>query len=209
MKEIILVGGGGHCKVVISILKKLKDYKIVGISDLPYNVGKKILGIEIKFSDDELEKIYSLGIKYALVTVGSIGDPSKRIYLYEKLKNIGYTLPVIISPDAILSEEVFIGEGSVIMPGVIINPSVRIGKNVIINTGAIIEHDTIIEDHVHIAPGVVLSGGVYIEEGAHIGTGASVIQNIKIGRKTIVGAGAVVVKDIPSGVVAKGVPARW
>lgn len=209
MKEIILVGGGGHCKVVVSIIKKLKEFKIIGISDLPHNVGKEILGIKIKFTDDELERIYSSGVKYAFVTLGSVGDPSKRIRLYEKLKKIGYTLPVIISPDAVVSEKVSIGEGSVIMPGVIINPSVKIGRNVIINTGAIIEHDVVIEDHVHIAPGVVLSGGVYIAEGAHIGTGASIIQNIKIGRGSIIGAGAVVVKDIPDGVVAKGVPARW
>ncbi len=207
--KIVLVGGGGHCKVVASIFKEKDEFEIVGISDLGDNVGKTVLGIPVKYTDFQLKNLYDSGVKSAIVTLGSVGDPEKRVRLFKLLKETGFNLPVVISKYAIVSEDVKIGEGTVIMPGVIINPGTVIGKNVIINTGSIIEHDCVIGDHVHIAPGVVLSGGVKIGCCSHIGTGAIVIQNISIGKNAIIGAGAVVVRNIPDGVVAKGVPARW
>jgi len=208
-EKIILVGGGGHCKVVVSIILENGNYEIIGISDLKNKLGKEILGIKINYTDDQLRKIYENGIKNAFVTIGSVGNPALRIKLFKELKEIGFNLPVIISKYAIISKDVSIGEGTVIMPGVIINPGVKIGRNCIINTGSIIEHDCMIGDHVHIAPGVALSGGITVENETHIGTGATVIQGVKIGEKSIIGAGAVVVKDIPSGVTARGIPAKW
>ena len=208
-EKIVLVGGGGHCKVVISVLKRLNTFDIVGISDIPERLGKEILGVPIKFTDDDLERLFRDGVKYAFITVGSVGNPRKRVELFNMIKEIGFEVPVIISQHALVSEDVVIGEGTIIMPGAIVNPGAKIGKNAIINTGAIIEHDVLVCDHTHIAPGVVLSGGVKVGCCSHIGTGASVIQEIEIGKNVIIGAGAVVTKNIPDGVIAKGVPARW
>ncbi|MBT1247038.1 MULTISPECIES: acetyltransferase [unclassified Thermosipho (in: thermotogales)] len=207
-RKIILVGGGGHCKVVLSIILENNDYEIIGISDVESELGKKINGIEIKYTDDQLVQLFNEGVKNALVTVGSVGNSALRIKLFNKIKEIGFNIPIIISKKAIIAKNVLIGEGTVIMPGVIINPGVKIGKNCIINSGAIVEHDCIINNNVHVAPGVTLSGGVKIGENSHIGAGSTVIQNIKIGKNTIIGAGAVVVKDIPDNVKAFGVPAR-
>jgi len=206
--DIVLVGGGGHCKVVISIIKKLDTFNIIGISDLKENLGKEVLGIETRYTDDQLEELHDKGIKYAFVTLGSVGNPDNRIRLFEILKQIGFEIPVIISKDATVDESVEIEEGTVIMPGAIINPGTKIGKNCIINTGAIIDHDCTIGDHVHIAPGVTLSGSVKIGTGSHIGTGASVIQGIEIGSRVIVGAGSVVVNTIQDNKKVMGVPAR-
>ncbi len=205
--KIILVGGGGHCKVVLSILLENKKYEIVGIFDQQNKIGRKILGIDIKYTDDQLEKVHKKAMN-AFVTLGSIGKSEKRIFLFNKLKNIGYTLPIIISKYAVISKETHIGEGTVVMPGAIVNPGAIIGKNCIINTGSIIEHDCIIGDHVHIAPGVTLSGGVRIGNKSHIGTGSSIIQNIKIGKNVIVGAGSVVIKNILDNTKVYGVPAK-
>ena len=206
--DIVLVGGGGHCKVVISILKKLDTFNISGISDLRENLGKEVLGIETRYTDDQLEELHDKGIKYAFVTLGSVGNPDNRIRLFEMLKQIGFEIPVIISKDAIVDESVEIDEGTVIMPGAIINPGTKIGKNCIINTGAIIDHDCMIGDHVHIAPGVTLSGSVKIGTGSHIGTGASVIHGIEIGSRVIVGAGSVVVNTVQDNKKVMGVPAK-
>lgn len=206
--DIVLVGGGGHCKVVISIIKKLDTFNITGISDMKENLGKEVLGIETRYTDDQLEALHDKGIKYALVTLGSVGNPDNRIRLFEKLKQIGFEIPLIISKDATVDESIEIKEGTVIMPGVIINPGTKIGKNCIINTGAIIDHDCMIGDHVHIAPGVTLSGSVKIGTGSHIGTGASVIQSISIGRNALVGAGSVVTKDVEKNAKVVGVPAN-
>lgn len=207
-EKIVLVGGGGHCKVVSSIILENNDFKIVGISDVESELGKEINGIKIKYTDDQLEKLFKEGVKNAIITVGSTGNPVLRIKLFNKIKSIGFFAPVIIAKSAFIGKNVSIGEGTVIMPGVIINTGVKIGKNCIINTGAIIEHDCIIEDNVHIAPGVTISGGVLVGENTHIGTGSSIIQNIKIGKNSLIGAGSVVVKDTPNNVKAFGVPAK-
>ena len=208
MEKIILVGGGGHCKVVSSIILENKNYEIVGISDLEIKKGKVINGIKINYTDNQLEKIFESGVKNAIVTIGSIGNPKLRIELFEKLKDIGYTLPIIISKYSIIAKGVFVDEGTVIMPGSIINTGVKIGKNCIINTGSIIDHECEIKNNVHIAPGVTLSGNVKVGNSSHIGTGSSIIQDISIGEYSIIGAGSVVVTDIPDKVKAYGVPAR-
>lgn len=206
-KKIILIGGGGHCKVVISILKKLDNFEIAGIVD-NCKAETLISGIKIIGTDDDLRGIYKSGIHYALITVGSAKDNTKRYRLFNMAKEIGYEFPVIISPEAIVDENVKIDEGTVVMPGSIINIDSSIGKNCIINTGAIIEHDCKIEDHCHIAPGVHISGEVNIDKLSFIGIGATIIQGIKIGRNVTIGAGSVVIKDIPDNVIAVGTPAK-
>ena len=206
-KKIILIGGGGHCKVVISIIKKLDNFEIAGIVD-NYKAGSLISGIKIIGTDDDLKDIYKSGIHCALITVGSTKDNAKRYALFNMAKEIGYKFPVIISPKAIVDKNVKIYEGTVIMPGSIINIDSSIGKNCIINTGAIIEHDCKIGNHCHIAPGVHISGAVNIGELSFIGVGATIIQGIKIGKNVTVGAGSMVIKDIPDNVIAVGNPAK-
>lgn len=202
-KKIILIGGGGHCKVVISILKKLDNFEIAGIVD-NYKSGSLISGIKIIGTDDDLKDIYKSGMHNALITVGSTKDNTKRYRLFNMAKEIGYKFPVIISPEAIVDEGVSIEKGTVVMPGCIINIGSSIGKNCIINTGAIIEHDCKIGNHCHIAPGVHTSGAVNIGELSFIGISATIIQGIKIGKNVTIGAGSVVIKNIPDNVIAVG-----
>jgi len=206
-KKIVLIGGGEHCKVVISILKELDNFEIEGIVD-NYKAGSLISGIKIIGTDDDLEDIYKSGIHYVLITVGSTKDNTKRHRLFNMAKEIGYKFPVIISPEAIVDESVKIDEGTVIMPGSIINIDSSIGKNCIINTGAIIEHDCKIGNHCHIAPGVHISGEANIGELSFIGIGATIIQGIKIGKNVTIGAGSVVIKDIPDDVITVRNPAK-
>jgi len=205
--KIVLIGGGGHCKVVISILKKLNNFEISGIVD-NYKAGSLISRIKIIGTDDDLRDIYKSGIHYALITVGSIKENIKRYRLFNMVREIGYKFPVIISPEAIVDKSIRIDEGTVIMPGSIINIDSSIGKNCIINTGAIIEHDCKIEDHCHIAPGVHISGAANIGELSFLGIGATMIQGIKIGKNVTIGAGSVVIKDIPDNVIAVGNPPK-
>jgi len=206
-KKIVLIGGGGHCKVVISILKKLDNFEIVGVVD-NYKEDSSVSGIKITGTDNDLKDIYKNGTQYALITVGSVKDNTKRYKLFNMAKEIGFKFLVIISHEAVVDESVKIDEGTVVMPGSIINIDSSIGKNCIINTGAIIEHDCKIGDYCHIAPGVHISGAVNIGELSFIGIGATIIQGIKIGKNVTIGAGSVVIKDIPDNVIALGNPAK-
>jgi len=207
-KKLILVGGGGHCKVVLSQIKKLKEFEVIGIVDNYKPVGSSINGVNIIGTDEDLIRFYEEGIRNALITVGSVQDNSKRYNLFKLVKDIGYSLPIIISPTAIIDETVKIGEGTVIMPNTTINVDSYIGKNCIINSGAIIEHDCTIDDHCHIAPGAHISGEVEIGELSFIGIGATIIQGIKVGKNVTIGAGAVVIDNLLDNVVAVGNPAK-
>jgi len=207
-KKIILIGGGGHCKVVISQLKKLPDFKIAGLIDNNKPLESLVMGVKVIGNDGDLEEIYKKGINYALITVGSVKDNIKRYELFNMAKEIGFRFPIVISAEAFIEKSVKIGEGTIIMPGCLINVDVSIGKNCIINTGAIIEHDCKIGNHCHIAPGAHLSGCIEIGNLSLIGVGSTIIQSIRIGKNVMVGAGSVVIKDIQDNVTVVGNPIK-
>ncbi|MEA3513802.1 MAG: NeuD/PglB/VioB family sugar acetyltransferase [Campylobacterota bacterium] len=172
MEDIILIGGGGHCKSVIDVLEQEKKFAIAGIIDKKELIGQELLGYKYIGCDDDLEELFKI-YKYAIVTVGQIKSPDLRVKLFNKLKDIGYILPVITSPFAYVSKYSTISEGTIVMHQVLINASVNIGKNCIINTKALIEHDCTIDDNCHISTAAVVNGGVTIEEGTFFGSNAT------------------------------------
>lgn len=198
----ILIGAGGHSKVVISILRRNNE-TIVGIID-DNRMGKwgeiDILG--------NVSQIPTILKKYPhakyIVTIGDNG-------VREKITTMCKSYPICygnaIDPSAIIGEQVYIGEGSVVMPGAVINSDVQIGRHSIINTSASVDHDCIIGDFVHISPGVNLAGNVKVGNLSHIGIGSCSIQNILIGQKVIVGAGATVINNIEDNLRVVGTPA--
>lgn len=204
---LIIIGAGGHAKVLIEALLA-SSAVIKGIVDSnPMLAGSCILGVPVLGGDDVVVEFTPAQIQ--LVNgVGSIGLPNLRQRLYERFKILGYDFSTVIHPSAVVTSDVILGEGSQVMAGAVIQPGSHIGCNTIINTRASVDHDCIIGDHVHISPGVTLSGGVDIGAGSHIGTGATLIQGISIGCGCLVAAGAVVVKDITDGEMVRGVPAR-
>lgn len=206
--KIILVGGGGHCKVVTSILQEIDSFDIYGISDLKSKLNNKILGVKINTTDEQLRDVFMKGVANAFITIGKIDNSATRHKLYNKVKNIGFKIPIIMSKHAMISQNVQIGDGTVIMPGAIINTGVKIGSNCIINSGVIIDHDCTIENDVHIAPGVTVSGDTFIGSNSFIGTGSNIIHGIIIGENVIVGAGSVVIKNISNNSKAYGIPAK-
>lgn len=180
MKEkIILIGGGGHGHSVIDVIEQTTKYEIIGIIDTKENIGKKVLNYEVIACDDDLETIFKT-CKNAIITVGQIESNKIRVKIYNKLKQIGFNLPVIISPFAYVSKHSFIDEGTIIMHHALINANVKIGKNCIINTKALIEHDCIVEDNCHISTASVLNGGVIVKENSFFGSNATSKQSIEI-----------------------------
>lgn len=208
MKSILLIGGGGHCKSVIDTIRSKRKYNIVGILDLKEKVGEQINGVEVIDTDDSLESYFINGVKYAFLTLGSIGNTELRESLYLRANNIGFQFPNIIDETSIVSNIIKIGCGNFIGKGAIINNSVEIKNNCIINTGSIIEHDCIIDSFCHIAPGVTMSGSVSVGANTHIGSASTIIQSINIGKNSMIGAGSVVVKNIDSNKKAYGNPCR-
>ena len=188
MQDILLIGGGGHCKSVIDVIEFENKYNIVGIIDKKELIGQNILGYKIIGCDENLKKLREK-YQYAIIGVGQIKTPKIRIKLFELLKSLNYTLPTIISPRAYVSKYAFIDEGSIIMHDAFINVNAKIGKNCIINTKALIEHDAIIEDNCHISTGAIINGGTIVKENTFFGSNAMAKEYIEIKAKSIVGGG--------------------
>jgi len=205
-KEILLIGAGGHCKVVIDSIKEKNEFNGISLIDPSMQIGEAISGITVIGKDEDLQCLFNQGYKYAFITVGSVGNTDIRKRLFKFLKKIGFSLPTIVDRSAKISPYTNIMEGAYIGRNAVVNSHTTIGSCAIINTGAIIEHDNVIGDFVHISPGAVLSGNVKIGNNTHIGANSTIINNVEIGSDTIVGIGSVVLKDIKSNSIAYGNP---
>ena len=191
---MIIIGAGGHAKVVMDIALSC-DVKVKGFLD---DNTKQFQNIDYLGTIDCIEDLHE-------PLVIAIGDNVVRKLISLRAKSLTKAL---IHPSAIIGSNVLVGNGTVIMPSVSVNASVNIGINVIVNTSASIDHDCILKDYAHISPNATLCGGVQVGEGVHIGAGATVIPGIKIGDWSVIGAGSVVTKDIPANCTAVGHPAR-
>lgn len=199
MKDLYVIGAGGHAKVIIS-LAKAANYHIAGIYDDKMPIGSTIFGIPV------LGVIQNLADQHQAQAIIAIGNNATR-------KKIALSLPYItwatlIHPSAIICPSVQIGAGSVVMAGAVIQADTMIKKHVIINTMTSVDHDCLLEDYVHIAPGNHLAGNITLQEGTFSGVNAGFIPGVSVGHWSTIGAGAIVNKSIPSNVTAIGVPAK-
>ena len=202
---VIVIGRGGHAKVLVSTLLLCRR-SILGFVDLD-PTGPPLLGIKHLGSDAAIMH-HATGDVQLVNGVGSTGSTARRRDIYDRFIREGYYFASVIHPSAIIAPEVQVQDGVQIMAGAIVQSGSSLGPDAILNSGAIIDHDCIVGAHAHIAPGAVLSGGVRVGSGAHVGTGANIIQGVSIGADSVVGAGAVVIKDVPPGVTIVGVPAK-
>lgn len=210
MKKIIIIGSGGHAKVVADIIltreKDLnEDLKIIGFLDDNFKNLKydNIFNIPIIGDLSSIEKFSNNEDYFFIIAIGSNKVREKISKKYPKLDY--YTA---IHPKSIISREVKIGAGTVVMANVVINPNSIIGKHCILNTSSVIEHDSRLGSYVHISPNTTLCGGVSIDDNSWIGAGSVVRQQIYIGKDVVVGANSVVVKDIENSCIVVGNPAK-
>lgn len=203
--NIIIIGAGGHSKIIIDILEEYKDNRILGLLDDNRNIhGDIVLGKKILGEVESIKNYDPSNLKFVI----SIGNNQIRRRLFNQITGWGYMPTNAISRHAVISKYVELGKGLIINAGVKIHPDVRVEDNVIIGMNATISHDSVIERDVHISPGVHLTGSTYIERGVDVGTGAVVIPGIRIERNSIIGAGAVVTKNVEKNSVAVGIPAK-
>ena len=179
MKNIILVGGGGHCKAVIDVIQEEGKYTIFGIVDKKELIGSKVLGYTVIACDDDLEELYKK-CPNAIVTVGHINSNQTRVKIFKLLEKIGFSLPTIVSPFSFVSKHACVGEGSVVMHHSLVNAGASVGKNCIINTKALCEHDSIIEDSSHISTGAIINGGAVVKKNSFVGSLAVVVQYTQV-----------------------------
>lgn len=197
-KKVVLIGGGGHAKVVMDIVEACGD-QVVGVLDDALEKGTLIQGVPVLGKVAEAEGFEDCSFLIA------IGNNEVRYRLAKQLDLPWYTA---VHPTAVVSSKAQIGEGSVVMPKAVVNAGARIERHCIVNTAAVVEHDNHIADCGHISCGAVLTGTVRVGETVLIGAGAIVRNNVTICAGSTVGAGAVVTADITEKGTYVGVPAR-
>lgn len=197
-KKVIVIGGGGHAKVVIDCIQSAGD-TVVGILDDRLTPGTEILDARVLGGVDTYASYPDC---YFIIAIGS---NAVRKAISEKLDAKWYTA---IHPSAVVSQYAAIGEGSVVLANAVINADAVVGRHCIVNTAAVVEHDNILSDFVHISPRAALAGNVTVGECTQMGIGAAVRQGITICGDCVIGAGAAVVRDISEKGIYAGVPAR-
>jgi sugar O-acyltransferase (sialic acid O-acetyltransferase NeuD family) len=203
-QPLILVGSGGHARVLLSTLLLL-GRRLLGFV-APDPTRAELLGIPYLGDDDAIS--YDPSQALLVNGVGSAASVANRLRVYESFRRRGYRFASVIHPGAIIALETELADGVQIMAGAILQTGCVVEENCIINTGARVDHDCVIRAHAHVAPGAVLSGDVHVGSRSHVGAGATVIQGVHIGSDTIVGAGAVVLADVPDSCTVVGIPAR-
>lgn len=199
-RALLVLGGGGHAKVIISALRAMGREVDAAFDDNPSRHGERLLGVPIAGAIDDAPHMFP-----GADAVIGIGAPAVRRGLADRLP---FRWIPVVHPHALVDPTVVLGEGVVVMAGAVVQPETVLGRHSIVNTSASIDHDGRIGAFVNISPGVHLSGNVTVGDAALVGIGASVLQGITIGAGSVVGGGAAVIRDLPAGVVAVGCPAR-
>jgi sugar O-acyltransferase (sialic acid O-acetyltransferase NeuD family) len=195
--EIILVGGGGHCRACIEVIEQQGMYRIAGVLDLPEQRGAEVLGYPVIGCDEDIPGLIAAGRRLFIITLGQIMSARQRQALFDLVKENGGELPTIVSPLAHVSRHATVDEGTIVMHGALVNAGARIGRNCIVNSKALVEHDARVGDHCHISTACVLNGGAKVGECSFVGSNAVTLQNVEIGRQSVVGAGVLVRQSLP------------
>lgn len=196
---VILMGAGGHAKVVLNLLRLLK-HPVSGVID-PQLKQKAITewrGLPVLGGDAD---VYQHSPNSVLLAngLGSLPGKNLRQTLFEKFKEAGYTFITLVHPTAIIADGVELAEGVQIMAGCILQPDIKIAENTLINTGVQLDHDCKVGKHCHIAPGVILCGDVHLEDRCHLGPGSCVVQGLHLEQGAILGAGSTLLTNLPAG----------
>ncbi|WP_297974543.1 acetyltransferase [uncultured Bacteroides sp.] len=204
MKDLILVGGGGHCKSVIDVAESA-GYNIWGIIDMPEDVGNRIFGYKVIGTDDDIP-FYADKAEF-VITVGFIKNPAVRIRIYDKIKEAGGKLATLIASTAYVSKYANVGEGTVVMHHAMVNAGAQLGTNCIINTFCNIEHDAVIGNQCHISTGTMVNGDCKVGDRVFIGSQSVMANGVSIGDDIIVGAGSFIRKCLKERGIYSGNPA--
>jgi UDP-perosamine 4-acetyltransferase len=203
---VLIIGAGGHGKVVLDVLRAAGQYKVAGFVDAdPALAGTAVSGVQVLGQINLLPKLRQQKLKFAIV---AIGDNRSRLSYMQTLRDHEFSLVSAVHPTAHVSPTAKVGQGVVVCPQAVVGTEAQIGDGVIVNTAAVVDHECIVGAGVHLAPGALLAGRVKVETGVFVGLGARVIQCLTVGEWSTVGAGATVIRDVPASATVVGTPAH-
>jgi UDP-perosamine 4-acetyltransferase len=204
--DVVIVGAGGHGKVVLDILRSAGTHRVIGFLDADTTLtDTEVGGVPVLGQVNLLPRLKHQKIRGAII---AIGDNRVRVSYARLVLDAGLELINAIHPAATVAQTVTLGQNVVIAAGAVVCTEAKIGDSAIVNTGAVIDHECAVGAGAHICPGALLAGRVRTGEGAFVGLGAKVLPCLSIGDHAVVGAGATVIRDVPPAVTMVGTPAR-
>jgi sugar O-acyltransferase (sialic acid O-acetyltransferase NeuD family) len=201
--RIVVIGAGGHAKVVIEAIRA-SGGEVAGLVD-PWPATPFVLNAPVLGNDEMLPDLWDQGLRAVVVALGS---NALRERVGRRMEGLGFSLPTVVHPSALISPSARLGKGAVVMAHAVVGTDVAIGALAIVNTGAVLDHDCRLDTAAHVAPGCALAGNVWVGERTLVGVGSAVRPGTRIGADAIVGAGSAVVADVPDGESVGGAPAR-
>lgn len=201
-KKLLIIGAGGHGKVVADIAMKLEKWQSTAFLDNDETI-QSCMGLDVIGNTDDAIKFKEEADFFV-----AIGNNATREKVQEDLLEKDLSIVTLMHPQAVLGSDVEVGLGTVVMAGVVINSSTTIGRGCIINTSSSLDHDNQIEDYVHISPGTRVAGTVSVGKRSWLGIGSVVSNNVTISKNCTIGAGSLVLEDITVPGTYVGVPVR-
>lgn len=157
-KNLLIIGAGGHGRVVKEVAEALGYDKIAFLDDNSVEAIGKI-------ADSK-----SFVQEYQAAFVG-IGNNKFRNELLQRLEQEGFKIPVLLHPTAYISKIAVIGKGTVLEPKAIVNANSRVGVGCIISVGAIVDHDVVLEACVHVNAGAICKAGSFVVKETKVDAG--------------------------------------
>lgn len=199
-EQVIIIGAGGHGKVIADIVRSCGD-TVQGFLDDSPNSPESVCGIPVLGRTEDYRRYPDARFVIA------IGNGAVRRQVAQRLTGVKWYTAV--HPGATVSSMgTKIGEGTVIMAGAVVNPCTTVGRHCIINTRAGVDHDNRIGDYTHISVGATLAGTVTVGDTVWVGAGAVISNNLSVCSDCMIGAGAVVIRPVEEPGTYVGVPAR-
>jgi sugar O-acyltransferase (sialic acid O-acetyltransferase NeuD family) len=198
VKDIVLIGAGGHAASCIDVIENEGRFRIAGLVGMASELHQRLCGYEVIATDADLRKL-AQEYRCALITVGQIKSAEDRVRLYRQAREAGFEMPAVISPHARVSGHASIGDGCIVMYGALVNANAKVGSNCIINSRALVEHDAQVGDHCHISTGAILNGNVRVGASSFIGSGTVTKHDVSVGTGCLVGVASVIRHDLADG----------
>lgn len=189
IKQLVLVGGGGHCKSCIDVIEASGQWRIRGILDLPEKKGQSVCGYPVLGDEALITALAGEDCEF-LVTIGQVESPQPRMRAFDRIKSAGAKLATVVSPTAVLARRMQLGEGSIIMHRALVNTDAVVGVNAIINSMALVEHDAQIGDHCHVSTTAAVNGNVWVGNRCFIGSNAVLAHGAFVPDDSFIRAGS-------------------
>ncbi|HTX80082.1 MAG TPA: NeuD/PglB/VioB family sugar acetyltransferase [Longilinea sp.] len=199
--QLLIYGGGGHCKALIDIIRSVDRYQIAGILDDGLSAGTDLMGVPVLGKGDMAKELFQKGIRLAVNAVGGIGDYAQRLHVFEHLQALGFEFPTVIHPTAYVEPSATLAPGCQLLAFVYVGSDCRVGFGTLLNAHAILSHDVVLGQVVNLSPGAMLAGSVEVGDYSQVGMGVTINLHNKVGKRCRIGNGATVKGDVPDGTV--------